>query len=90
MAAKDTCRSSLGLLLCLSLAFFVANAVADGRKTLVLLDNPFIKETHSIFFNFLRGKFNCFCLQTIELGLNFGLGRLGKPIISILCGVNQI
>ncbi len=58
MAAKDTCRFASTLLASLSFCLLLSNAVCTGGKTLVLLDNQFIKETHSIFFNFLRGKFS--------------------------------
>merc|ERR1719378_80248 len=54
MAAKDTCRFASTLLASLSFCLLLSNAVCTGGKTLVLLDNQFIKETHSIFFNFLR------------------------------------
>ena len=52
MAVRDTCRSALLLVLVSSLLYL---ASAKGN-TLVLLDNANTKETHSIFFNSLRGE----------------------------------
>jgi len=51
--AMDTCRISLGLVIviCQLLAFSHA-----GGKTLVLLDNALVKESHSIFFASLKEK----------------------------------
>lgn len=43
------------VLLCLSLAYMVHCASADG-KTLVLLDNLNIRDSHSIFFRSLAGQ----------------------------------
>lgn len=42
----------------LFLSNFAQTAPADG-ESLVLLDNLAIKETHSIFFKSLQGKFYC-------------------------------
>lgn len=53
---KDTCRS-VGFFistLVVLLAYF--DLTEAGGKTLVLLDNANTKETHSIFFNSLKGK----------------------------------
>ena len=58
--AMDTCRISLGLVIviCQLLAFSHA-----GGKTLVLLDNALVKESHSIFFASLKGEFICLVLM---------------------------
>lgn len=54
--ARDTCRSAGFFVYALVvLAIFVPSTEAGG-KTLVLLDNANTKETHSIFFNSLKGK----------------------------------
>ena len=49
-----------GVLLCLTLAYLMSPASADG-KTLVLLDNVNIRDTHSIFFRSLAGNVNVMC-----------------------------
>eukprot|EP00794_Sanderia_malayensis_P015235 gene15235-16809_t len=54
MASKDTCRLNLNLSLFLAVSLLISSAVCSGGKTLVLLDNQHIKETHSIFFNHLK------------------------------------
>lgn len=41
-----------------SLACLLQVALGDG-KTLVLLDNPNLKDTHSIFFRSLAGEYQC-------------------------------
>lgn len=56
------------ILLLLSLAAMLHCAAADG-KTLVLLDNLNIRDTHSIFFRSLAGEyefitFSCICKYT--------------------------
>eukprot|EP00493_Phyllostaurus_siculus_P020055 UN20377 len=53
MAAKDTCRFASTLLASLSFCLLLSNAVCTGGKTLVLLDNQFIKEP-TLYFNFKR------------------------------------
>lgn len=45
-----------GVLLMLSFAAMLHCALADG-KTLVLLDNLNIRDTHSMFFRSLAGRF---------------------------------
>ena len=41
----------------ISAFFFVASSeVNNAGKTLVLLENAHVRETHSIFFKFLQGK----------------------------------
>lgn len=52
MEANSTCHKLLSFII---LSFFTISLVYG--KTLVLLDNPSIKETHSIFFNNLKGEF---------------------------------
>lgn len=51
MEANSTCHKLLSFII---LSFFTISLVYG--KTLVLLDNPSIKETHSIFFNNLKGQ----------------------------------
>ena len=54
--AKDTCRP-FGFLVSLLAIFLVCFHLTEaGGKTLVLLDNSNTRETHSIFFNSLKGK----------------------------------
>ena len=54
--AKDTCRP-FGFLVSLLAVFLVCFHLTEaGGKTLVLLDNSNTRETHSIFFNSLKGK----------------------------------
>lgn len=45
-----------------TLACLLQVALGDG-KTLVLLDNPNIKDTHSIFFRSLAGEYQCFMIH---------------------------
>ena len=54
--AKDTCLP-FGFLVSLLAVFLVCFHLTEaGGKTLVLLDNSNTRETHSIFFNSLKGK----------------------------------
>ena len=55
MAATDTCRFTTVLLAFLCCFAALLQVSSGGGKTLVLLDNAHIKETHSIFFKFLKG-----------------------------------
>ena len=66
--AMDTCRISLGLVIviCQLLAFSHA-----GGKTLVLLDNALVKESHSIFFASLKGEFICLVLMRFRIHFLF-------------------
>lgn len=59
--SMDTCRS-LGIFVS-TLAVFLAcfQLTEAGGKTLVLVDNANTKETHSIFFNSLKGRSNPHC-----------------------------
>eukprot|EP00112_Aurelia_sp_Birch-Aquarium-sp1_P022552 Seg6391.3 transcript_id=Seg6391.3/GoldUCD/mRNA.D3Y31 product="hypothetical protein" protein_id=Seg6391.3/GoldUCD/D3Y31 len=52
----DTCRSITALFLAIALATVSPSQASIDGKTLVLLENVYVKETHSIFFNFLQGK----------------------------------
>ena len=53
MALEDTCRM---VALCALIFFSVFYSAHANEKTLVLIDNANTKETHSIFFNSLKGE----------------------------------
>ena len=57
MAAKYTCRAVGISALFLLIAVAILPAANAGGKTLVLLDNANTKDTHSIFFNTMKGEF---------------------------------
>lgn len=74
-SCQDECRTSLQLRFFFVLSVILGTlhgAVADG-KTLVLLDNLNIKDTHSIFFRSLTGmcknicRFESLCHYTTEM-----------------------
>ena len=54
--SKDTCRSVGFFISTLVVLLACFDLTEAGGKTLVLLDNANTKETHSIFFNSLKGK----------------------------------
>ena len=53
---KDTCRSFGFFVSAFAVLLACLHLTEAGGKTLVLLDNANTKETHSIFFNSLKGK----------------------------------
>ena len=54
--AKATCRASGFFVSVLAILLACSHLIEAGGKTLVLVDNANTKETHSIFFNSLKGK----------------------------------
>lgn len=61
--SRDTCRS-LGFFVSTLVVFLACFKLTEaGGKTLVLLDNANTKETHSIFFNSLKGENELLHLQ---------------------------
>ena len=68
MALRDTCWLAAYSAL-VFLSFLCSTSASE--KTLVLIDNANTKETHSIFFNSLKGKASIYSLafvllQTVE------------------------
>ena len=63
---RDTCRASGFFVSGLVVLFTCFHLTKAGGKTLVLLDNSNTKETHSIFFNSLKGKNRLQTLQAQE------------------------
>ena len=56
VVARDTCRSFAFFASALVVFLGCFHFTEAGGKTLVLLDNANTKETHSIFFNSLKGN----------------------------------
>lgn len=69
-----------------SLACLLQVAVGDG-KTLVLLDNPNIKDTHSIFFRSLAGEYLCLRIHLsfimFKICFNSVVGKLSYHILGL-------
>lgn len=67
---EDTCRSLWFFVSTLAVLFACFQLAEAGGKTLVLVDNANTKETHSIFFNSLKGRNKLAFEKLIAASLN--------------------